>query len=121
MGLLCCVSDCIFLTYIVHFFFFLFGSTGGPLLLMELAFLLRSVGAEVTWITIQKPVDSDEVAYSLEHKMLTRGVQVSRIRYFSVLFIFDPCFETMRANFVCFCTVGVFCKRSRGCSRSSQS
>ncbi|PON99568.1 Glycosyl transferase [Trema orientale] len=50
--------------------------SGGPLLLMELAFLLRSVGAEVCWITIQKPVDTDEVVYSLEHKMLNRGVQV---------------------------------------------
>lgn len=46
------------------------------MLLMELAFLLRSVGAKVAWITIQKPVDTDEVIYSLEHKMLTRGVQV---------------------------------------------
>lgn len=46
------------------------------MLLMELAFLLRSVGARVAWITIQKPVDTDEVIYSLEHKMLTRGVQV---------------------------------------------
>lgn len=45
-------------------------------MLMELAFLLRSVGAKVAWITIQKPVDTDEVIYSLEHKMLTRGVQV---------------------------------------------
>ncbi|PON71497.1 Glycosyl transferase [Parasponia andersonii] len=50
--------------------------SGGPLLLMELAFLLRSVGAEVCWITIQKTVDTDEVVYSLEHKMLNRGVQV---------------------------------------------
>ncbi|XP_015889877.1 uncharacterized protein LOC107424557 [Ziziphus jujuba] len=50
--------------------------SGGPLLLMELAFLLRSVGAEVCWITIQKPFDTDEVIYSLEHKMLDRGVQV---------------------------------------------
>lgn len=44
--------------------------------MMELAFLLRSVGAEVCWITIQKPVETDEVIYSLEHKMLDRGVQV---------------------------------------------
>ncbi|KAF8410555.1 hypothetical protein HHK36_003086 [Tetracentron sinense] len=48
----------------------------GPLLLMELAFLLRSVGAEVVWITNQKPTATDEVVYSLEHKMLDRGVQV---------------------------------------------
>ncbi|KAK9265955.1 hypothetical protein L1049_003479 [Liquidambar formosana] len=51
-------------------------AAGGPLLLMELAFLLRSVGAEVCWITNQKPSGTDEVIYSLEHKMLDRGVQV---------------------------------------------
>lgn len=50
--------------------------SGGPLLLMELAFLLRGVGAEVVWITNQKPTEPDEVTYSLEHKMLDRGVQV---------------------------------------------
>ncbi|KAF3447294.1 hypothetical protein FNV43_RR12477 [Rhamnella rubrinervis] len=50
--------------------------SGGPLLLMELAFLLRGVGAEVVWITNQKPAEPDEVMYSLEHKMLDRGVQV---------------------------------------------
>ncbi|KAH7566349.1 hypothetical protein JRO89_XS08G0141300 [Xanthoceras sorbifolium] len=49
--------------------------SGGPLLLMELAFLLRTVGAEVYWITIQRPAEEDEVIYSLEHKMLDRGVQ----------------------------------------------
>ncbi|KAG7587138.1 Glycosyl transferase family 1 [Arabidopsis thaliana x Arabidopsis arenosa] len=49
--------------------------SGGPLLLMELAFLLREVGAEVVWITNQKPLEDDEVVYSLEHKMLDRGVQ----------------------------------------------
>lgn len=43
---------------------------------MELAFLLRGVGAEVVWITNQKPLEEDEVVYSLEHKMLDRGVQV---------------------------------------------
>ncbi|KAK3026538.1 hypothetical protein RJ639_041835 [Escallonia herrerae] len=52
--------------------------TGGPLLLMELAFLLRGVGAEVYWITNQKPLETDEVIYSLEHKMLDRGVQGNR-------------------------------------------
>lgn len=51
-------------------------SSGGPLLLMELAFLLRGVGAEVYWMTIQKPVKEDEVVYNLEQKMLDRGVQV---------------------------------------------
>ncbi|KAJ6336216.1 hypothetical protein OIU78_012749 [Salix suchowensis] len=51
--------------------------SGGPLLLMELAFLLRRVGAEVVWITNQKPAQADDgVAYSLERKMLDRGVQV---------------------------------------------
>lgn len=50
--------------------------SGGPLLLMELAFLLRGVGAQVVWITNQKPTDTDQVIYSLEHKMLIRGVQV---------------------------------------------
>ncbi|KAL4644326.1 hypothetical protein ACB092_02G157500 [Castanea dentata] len=50
--------------------------SGGPLLLMELAFLLRSVGTKVCWITIQKTSEADGVIYSLEHKMLNRGVQV---------------------------------------------
>ncbi|KAI5596861.1 hypothetical protein BDE02_02G029300 [Populus trichocarpa] len=51
--------------------------SGGPLLLMELAFLLRGVGAEVVWITNQKPAQADDgVIYSLERKMLDRGVQV---------------------------------------------
>ncbi|KAK8484573.1 hypothetical protein V6N12_073354 [Hibiscus sabdariffa] len=54
--------------------------SGGPLLLMELAFLLRSVGAEVYWMTITKASETDEVTYSLEHKMLDRGVQVSPAR-----------------------------------------
>lgn len=49
---------------------------GGPLLLMELAFLLRGVGAEVVWTTNQKPVEADEVVNVLEHKMLDRGVKV---------------------------------------------
>lgn len=52
---------------------------------MELAFLLRSVGAEVCWITIQKPPESDEVIYSLDHKMLDRGVQV----IYLLAYIFD--------------------------------
>ncbi|CAK9157098.1 unnamed protein product [Ilex paraguariensis] len=50
--------------------------SGGPLLLMELAFLLRGVGANVCWLTNQKPSGTDEVVYSLENKMLDRGVQV---------------------------------------------
>ncbi|XP_022769067.1 uncharacterized protein LOC111312753 isoform X2 [Durio zibethinus] len=50
--------------------------SGGPLLLMELAFLLREVGVQVVWVTNQKPNQPDDVMYSLEHKMLDRGVQV---------------------------------------------
>ncbi|RAL47961.1 hypothetical protein DM860_015748 [Cuscuta australis] len=50
--------------------------SGGPLLLMELAFLLRGVGTDVWWITNQRPAETDNVIYSLEHKMLDRGVQV---------------------------------------------
>ncbi|CAN8312601.1 unnamed protein product [Cochlearia groenlandica] len=52
--------------------------SGGPLLLMELAFLLRGVGADVVWITNQKPLESDddEVVKVLEHKMLDRRVKV---------------------------------------------
>ncbi|KAL2512984.1 UDP-Glycosyltransferase superfamily protein [Abeliophyllum distichum] len=50
--------------------------SGGPLLLMELAFLLRGVGTEVVWITNQKLNELDEVIYSLEQKMKDRGVQV---------------------------------------------
>ncbi|KAJ6845420.1 uncharacterized protein M6B38_286855 [Iris pallida] len=50
--------------------------SGGPLLLMELAFLLRSVGTQVVWITNQNSIQRDEVTYSLEHKMLDHGVQL---------------------------------------------
>ncbi|KAK1324837.1 hypothetical protein QJS10_CPA01g01231 [Acorus calamus] len=50
--------------------------SGGPLLLMELAFLLRGDGARVVWITNQKPTETSEVVRSLERKMFDRGVQV---------------------------------------------
>ncbi|CAN6446524.1 unnamed protein product [Victoria cruziana] len=43
---------------------------------MELAFLLRAVGAKVVWITNQKPTETSEVIYNLEHRMLQRGIQV---------------------------------------------
>lgn len=46
---------------------------------MELAFLLRSVGAHVVWITNHKQVETNEVIYSLERRMLDRGVQVHTI------------------------------------------
>ena len=45
--------------------------------MMELAFLLRGVGIQVVWITNQKPAESDEVVYSLEQKMLEKGVKVA--------------------------------------------
>ncbi|CAA0813341.1 UDP-Glycosyltransferase superfamily protein [Striga hermonthica] len=50
--------------------------SGGPLLLMELAFLLRAAGTRVVWITNQKPTELDEVIYSLEERMKDRGVEV---------------------------------------------
>ncbi|CAL4964323.1 unnamed protein product [Urochloa decumbens] len=50
--------------------------SGGPLLLMELAFLLRHVGSQVVWITNQRSEETNDVTYSLEHKMLNHGVQV---------------------------------------------
>ncbi|XP_027940674.1 uncharacterized protein LOC114194555 [Vigna unguiculata] len=50
--------------------------SGGPLLLMELAFLLRAARSDVVWITFQKPPQTDDVVYALENKMLDRGVQV---------------------------------------------
>lgn len=54
---------------------------------MELAFLLRSVGAEVVWITNQKPVETNEVIYSLEHRMLDRGVQVHTFHVISINYL----------------------------------
>lgn len=50
--------------------------SGGPLLLMELAFLLRQVDTKVVWITNQKPAGPDEVIHSLEQKLLQKGVEV---------------------------------------------
>uniref|UniRef100_A0A804N1Y0 Glycosyl transferase family 1 domain-containing protein n=1 Tax=Zea mays TaxID=4577 RepID=A0A804N1Y0_MAIZE len=50
--------------------------SGGPLLLMELAFLLRHVGSQVVWITNQRSQETNDVTYSLEHRMLNHGVQV---------------------------------------------
>ncbi|KAG0470953.1 hypothetical protein HPP92_015499 [Vanilla planifolia] len=37
--------------------------SGGLLLLMELAFLLRNVGTEVAWMTYQKPAEDSEAIY----------------------------------------------------------
>ncbi|KAL3840283.1 hypothetical protein ACJIZ3_024874 [Penstemon smallii] len=54
--------------------------SGGPLLLMELAFLLRAVRTRVVWVTNQKPTESDEVIFSLEQKMMERGVEVLSAR-----------------------------------------
>ena len=43
---------------------------------MELAFLLSGVGTEVVWLTNKKPVEPDEDNYSVEHKVLEKGVEV---------------------------------------------
>ncbi|KAL6504709.1 hypothetical protein OROHE_023467 [Orobanche hederae] len=50
--------------------------SGGPLLLMELAFLLRAASTRVVWITNQKPTEPDEVIYSLERRLTDRGVEI---------------------------------------------
>jgi hypothetical protein len=64
---------------------------GGPLLLMELAFLLRQVGSQVVWVTNQRPEGTNDASYSLEHKMLNHGVQVwSSSHTFSFLKIHLP-------------------------------
>lgn len=55
---------------------------------MELAFLLRGVGTEVYWVTTMKQSDTDEVTYSLEHKMLDRGVQVQNLKLISFYVLF---------------------------------
>jgi hypothetical protein len=49
---------------------------GGPLLLMELALLLRQAGALVNWITNQKDVENNPVSHSLELKLIKNGIQV---------------------------------------------
>ncbi|PKU66221.1 hypothetical protein MA16_Dca009595 [Dendrobium catenatum] len=49
--------------------------SGGPLLLMELAFLLRNVGGRVIWITYKRPAEENEVIHTLDHKMMNRGLQ----------------------------------------------
>ncbi|RYQ86133.1 hypothetical protein Ahy_B10g105817 isoform D [Arachis hypogaea] len=41
----------------------------GPLLLMELTFLLRGVGADVVWITNQKLSEPDQVIAVLKEKV----------------------------------------------------
>ncbi|MFS8016555.1 putative Glycosyl-transferase family 4_5 [Helianthus anomalus] len=62
---------------------------GGPLLLMELTFLLRGVGVDqVCWITIQKPPGKDEVIYRLEKMMLDCRVQV-HLYNFKVSFFYS--------------------------------
>ena len=68
-------------------------SSRGSLLLKELAFLLRGVGVEVCWITIQKPLYLVGVVYNLEHKMLNRGVQVREILHIVAFYL---------SMFICF-------------------
>lgn len=84
-------------------------NVGGPLLLMELAFLLRGVGAEVCWITNQRPSETNNVVYSLEHKMLHRGVQVvlsnnsSSLSYYTFPYLhnlFFPSSECLFCSFI---------------------
>ncbi|QHO17368.1 hypothetical protein S83_033370 [Arachis hypogaea] len=43
---------------------------GGPLLLMELVFLLRKVGVDVVWITNQKPPEPDQALPFSRRKFL---------------------------------------------------
>ncbi|KAH1212009.1 hypothetical protein GmHk_14G040312 [Glycine max] len=46
---------------------------------VDLSFLLRSAGSDVVWITNQKPPQPyDDVIYTLENKMLDRGVVDAR-------------------------------------------
>ena len=89
-------------------------SSGGPLLLMELAFLLRGVGVEVCWMTIQKPLYLVRVVYSLEHKMLNKGVQVREIRYLIGLFVSCKCSQScIQLHSTCLCLfVSLFTYRS---------
>ena len=49
---------------------------GGPLLLMELALLLKQAGAQVKWITNQKDTERNHVSHSLESKLIKNGIQV---------------------------------------------
>lgn len=94
------------------FFFFRFDEkwrhgldslTGGPLLLMELAFLLRGVGSDVVWITNQYPSEPDQVIYSLENKMLDRGVQVILFSFITIINIYIYIW-VYRSGFV-FCSI----------------
>ena len=50
---------------------------------MELAFLLRDVGANVVWVTVQRPLEMNNVIYSLENKMKDRGVKVTNFSFLS--------------------------------------
>lgn len=48
--------------------------TGGPLLLMELAVLLKNAGADVMWVTNQKDIDNNTVSQRLETKLVDNAV-----------------------------------------------
>lgn len=76
--------------------------SGGPLLLMELAFLLRGVGSEVVWVTNQYPAEHDQVIYSLESKMLDRGVQVVN----SLLLLIYFCYYSLGCVYLNGCLLG---------------
>ncbi|KAH6554532.1 hypothetical protein KP509_1Z327500 [Ceratopteris richardii] len=50
--------------------------TGGPLLLMELAVLLKRAGGDVKWITNQKDTERNPTSQGLEAKLIKNGIQV---------------------------------------------
>jgi hypothetical protein len=75
--------------------------SGGPLLLMELAFLLRAVGSDVVWITNQMPPQPDDIIYSLENKMLDRGVQVILVLRFNLESFRIIAFACSKCTFNC--------------------
>lgn len=54
--------------------------TGGPLLLMELAVLLKNAGGAVKWVTNQKETDNTAVSQKLEAKLVANGIQICPAR-----------------------------------------
>ncbi|KAH7331584.1 hypothetical protein KP509_20G041300 [Ceratopteris richardii] len=50
--------------------------TGGPLLLMELAVLLKRAGGDVKWITNQKDTERNPTSQGLEAKLIKNGIQI---------------------------------------------
>ncbi|KAI5070902.1 hypothetical protein GOP47_0013153 [Adiantum capillus-veneris] len=50
--------------------------SGGPLLLMELAVLLKRAGGDVKWVTNQKDTEKHMISQNLEAKLLKNGIQI---------------------------------------------